>query len=151
MGAAAVNRDRLYSLFKVMVNHYSPSGREEELTNHIARYLKGSSLAVTREYVDDTRANLLIAAPGAKAETLFLGHIDTVPAFDIEQYEFHEKEGMCFGLGTADMKGGCAAMIEAFLCASENEFLPAGVMLALVVGEEETGDGTAARHQVGRS
>ena len=33
-------------------------------------------------------------------------------------------------------------MIEAFLCASENEFLPAGVMLALVVGEEETGDGT---------
>nr|ABE69170.1 peptidase M20 [uncultured bacterium pFosLip] len=49
-----------------------------------------------------------------------------------------------FGLGTADMKSGCAAMIEAFTSHYERRGGIAGAALSLVVGEEETGDGAAA-------
>jgi acetylornithine deacetylase len=41
------------------------------------------------------------------------------------------------------MKGGCAAMIEAFLCLREAGFGRLPVALCLVVGEEENGDGAA--------
>jgi acetylornithine deacetylase len=42
------------------------------------------------------------------------------------------------------MKGGCAALIEAYAAVAECNGVPDDVMLALVVGEEETGDGTRA-------
>ena len=142
--SAAINSTRLHSLFKQMVDLYTPSGKEEELTRFLEQYLAGTGLRVERQAVDDTRANLLISMEHSSREELYLGHIDTVPAYDIEQYEFSEREGICCGLGTADMKGGCAAMIEAFVTAVENGLPADSAVLALVVGEEETGDGTKA-------
>lgn len=139
-----INRSRLLSLFRDMVDLYSPSGKEEELTDLIEDHLKNTGLSVERQPVDETRANLLISAGAGTPNMLFLGHIDTVPAYDIEHYGFREKDGLIHGLGTADMKSGCAAMIEAFMSAAELGTLPENVLLALVVGEEETGDGTQA-------
>ena len=139
-----VNRERLFSLFRDMVDIYSPSGREEELSALLEQELEGTGLVVEKQPVDETRNNLLISAGGASPDTLFLGHIDTVPAYDIEHCGFSQKDGLCFGLGTADMKGGCAAMLEAFIVAAEQGALPESALLALVVGEEETGDGTQA-------
>jgi acetylornithine deacetylase len=135
---------RLHALFQNMVDIYSPSGKEEELTAFLENAIAASGLAVERQPVDETRCNLLVSAGQGKPDALFLGHIDTVPAYDIEQYGFTEKNGVCCGLGTADMKSGCAAMIEAFMCAAEQGVLPERFLLALVVGEEETGDGTQA-------
>lgn len=144
MPSSYINTNRLYALFKNMVDHYSPSGKEEELTDYLENVLTASGLTVERQPVDEARANLLISAGTQNPDTLFLGHIDTVPAFDIDSYSFSDENGVCRGLGTADMKSGCAAMIEAFMSASENGELPGNVMLALVVGEEENGDGTQA-------
>ena len=138
------NVTRLFSLFRSMVDIYSPSGKEEELTALLEHVLKVAGLVVERQAVDGARANLLVSAGVGEPEMLFLGHIDTVPAFDIEHYGFAESKGRCYGLGTADMKSGCAAMIEAFICAAERGTLPDNVLLALVVGEEESGDGTRA-------
>jgi len=139
-----INSNRLHALFQNMVDIYSPSGKEGELTDFLENVLAASGLAVERQSVDESRSNLLISSGTGKPERLFLGHIDTVPAYDIEQYGFSEKEGVCHGLGTADMKSGCAAMIEAFMGAAEQGVLPSNVLLALVVGEEEAGDGTQA-------
>lgn len=144
MADAMIQRDRLFSLFREMVDIYSPSGREEELATFLAGYLREQGLPVEMQPVDETRCNLLVGAGRGVPDTLFLGHIDTVPAFDIEEFEFSEKGGLCSGLGTADMKGGCAALIEAFVAVAQAGALPDGVLLALVVGEEETGDGTQA-------
>ena len=68
--------------------------------------------------------------------------MDTVSAYDLEHMHFSEKNGRIHGLGAADMKSGCAAMIEAYvsLWRSGIQQLPAA--LVLVVGEEEEGDGT---------
>lgn len=127
-----------------MVDIYSPSGKEEELVRYLAEYLDGTDLSVVLRPVDESRYNLEISARRARPEYLFLGHIDTVPAYDIDDYAFSEEDGLCYGLGTADMKGGCAALIEAFVAAEEDGCLPKNVLLSLVVGEEEAGDGTEA-------
>jgi len=141
----SINTKRLHALFQNMVDFYSPSGKEEELTAFLENVLVANGLSVERQPVDESRSNLLISSgSGTPTDTLFLGHIDTVPAYDIEHYGFSEQNGLCRGLGTADMKSGCAAMIEAFMSAVEQGCMPDNVLLALVVGEEETGDGTQA-------
>ncbi|KMQ51141.1 peptidase M20 [Chitinispirillum alkaliphilum] len=141
-GGSSINENRLKKLFKNMVDIYSPSGKEDELTAFLWEYIAGCGLAVQRQNVDENRSNLLISSGRGEPDTLFLGHIDTVPAFDIEDYGFAERDGICYGLGTADMKSGCAALLEAFLTAAMLDCLPDNILLALVVGEEEVGDGT---------
>lgn len=139
----AVNRERLLSLFRDMVDIYSPSGKEEELAIYLEDFFTKNRLPFVRQMVDESRYNLIVSG-SARPDTLFLGHFDTVPAFDIEQYSFSMCGDLCSGLGTADMKSGCAAMIEAFVSAHAAGTLPDHVALALVVGEEESGDGTQA-------
>ena len=71
--------------------------------------------------------------------------MDTVPAWDLETFGASEDGEVIRGLGSADMKGGCAAMVEAWLAmagALEPSERPR-VGLLLVVGEEENGDGSA--------
>lgn len=138
------DRSRLHDLFRDMVDLYTPSGKEEELTDLLEERLTLAGLSVARQAVDESRCNLLVSSGRGTPTLLFLGHIDTVPAFDIEHYGFSQRDGLCYGLGTADMKSGCAAMIEAFISAKEQGTLPDSVLLALVVGEEEAGDGTQA-------
>ncbi len=147
--AGTVCRKRLYNLFRDLVDIYSPSNREEEITAFLSAFLEEHGLPVSYQQVDDTRSNLIVCS-GDHPQRLFLGHLDTVPAYDIEQYSFNEHDGLCCGLGTADMKSGCAAMVEAFICAAENATLPPQTALALVVGEEEAGDGTQVLLQAHR-
>jgi acetylornithine deacetylase len=134
---------RLKSLFTGLVDIYSPSGKEGEVIDYLHQYLTGAGFGVERQEVDEERANLIVLPPAGEAEVVLLGHVDTVPAHDLEHYGADEHGDEIKGLGTADMKSGCAAMIEALHAfrAAGNE-LP--VALALVVGEEETGDGAAA-------
>lgn len=138
----SINPARLRALFRDLVDIYSPSGKEEEIGRFLADYLSGQGLVFEKEAVDEDRFNLLISTGKSDPDTLFLGHIDTVTAYDIDRCDFSERDGLCYGLGTADMKSGCAAMIEAFAASAQAGDLPDNVLLALVVGEEETGDGT---------
>ncbi len=137
---------RLKQLFKQMVDIYSPSGKEKEVVDFLFKYLKGSGLPVIRQKVRDERDNLLVLPPHGEPSLVLLGHIDTVTAHDLKNYTFCEEtedgEAVIYGLGTADMKGGCAAMIEAFISAYETAAPKPSAALALVVGEEEDGDGT---------
>lgn len=139
-----IQTERLKGLFLEMVNIYSPSGKEEEIANFLSERLLQAGLPVTLREVTEGRFNLQVVWPDAKPEVAFLGHIDTVPAFDIDRYGFDEREGLVYGLGTADMKGGCAAMIEAFLAYVQGGHTPQRAGLFLVVGEEDSGDGTSA-------
>lgn len=139
-----IQDSRLKDLFRDMVDIYSPSGKEEEVVAFLADWLGRAGFPVTLREVTEGRHNIEVLWPDAQPDVAFFGHIDTVAAFDIERYEFDEREGLIYGLGTADMKGGCAALIEAFLSYVESGNDPQRAGLFLVVGEEETGDGTAA-------
>ena len=107
---------------------------------YIETFLKKSGFAPERQEVDEDRYNLILHSTIESPQVVFLGHIDTVFAYDYDHYE-HQIEGdEIFGLGSSDMKGGCAAMIEAFMSLKEKG-LPIPASLAIVVGEEETNDG----------
>ena len=142
--SAGIQTERLKGLFQEMVDIYSPSGKEEEIANFLSEWLREAGLPVTLREVTEGRFNIEVVWPDAKPDIAFLGHIDTVPAFDIDRYGFDQREGLVYGLGTADMKGGCAAMIEAFLAYVREGNTPQRAGLFLVVGEEDSGDGTTA-------
>ena len=132
---------RLKKLLLRMIDIYSPSGKEEALLQYLKGYLKRRGFLVQAQPVDDNRYNLIIAPEGGDIELALVGHLDTVTAYDLEHYAAVEKGDDILGLGSADMKGGCAAMIEAYMAfAGQGSNAPA-VALCLVVGEEETGDG----------
>jgi acetylornithine deacetylase len=137
-----VQPKRLRNLVKDLVDIYSPSGKEEEILKFAERYLKNHGLPVSRQEVDENRFNLIVMPEqNDEVDLCFVGHLDTITAYDLDDYAFSEEGETIFGLGTTDMKAGCAAMIEAFtVLAARGQGLPP-IALALVVGEEEDSDG----------
>jgi len=136
-----VNARRLRRLLKRLLDIYSPSGKEEDVVDYLHAYMKRLGMPVVRQEVDENRENLILSLSGPEAEMAFIGHVDTVSAYELEDFGAEEEGDVIRGLGAADMKGACAAMIEAFTCLAERGIREAPLALALVVGEEEKGDG----------
>jgi acetylornithine deacetylase len=137
-----VRPDRLKKLLRDMVDIYSPSGKEEEILQFTEDYLKAAGLNVKKQPVDENRHNLVVLPPKTdEVDLCFVGHLDTVTAHDLDDFGFHEEDDKATGLGTCDMKSGCAAMIEAFTVLAEKKGKFPSVGMALVVGEEEESDG----------
>lgn len=134
---------RLQRLLHQMIDIYSPSGKEEDLLTYLHTFLKKQQLPVHRQMLEDNRYNIIVSPPELEIELALIGHVDTVNAFDLDEIGFSKENDQIFGLGAADMKGGCAAIIEAFVSFWDtyNQRIP--VALVLVVGEEEKGDGAA--------
>jgi len=136
-----VNPNRLKSLLERMIDIYSPSGKEEEILEFTEDYLTKRGIAVRRQPVDENRYNLVVFPNNSfEADLCFIGHIDTVSAYDLEDFGYYADNGIIYGLGAADMKAGCAAMIEV-ITALREAGLEKPVGLALVVGEEEDNSG----------
>ena len=140
----AIDPQRLRQTLMEMIDIYSPSGKEEDIQLYLEELLSVTGIPVQRQEVEEYRYNL-VATMGQGEPSLYLvGHVDTVAAWDIDDYGAKEEWGVIRGLGSADMKGGCAAMVETWLTLAT---LPEGqrpsLGLLLVVGEEENGDGSA--------
>ena len=140
-----IRPDRLRLLLREMLDRYSPSGKEEELLKFVADYLARADLPVVKQPVDEHRFNLLVWPNELDRVSLcFVGHLDTVTAYDLDQSGFRQEGEAIYGVGAADMKAGCAAMIEAFTVLAEAGHLPDDIALALVVDEEEDNSGARA-------
>lgn len=138
-----VQPQRLFKLLHRMIDIYSPSGKEEALLGYLCDFFKEYQLPVQCQVLEDNRFNVIVAPQSVDIELALIGHVDTVSAHDLEDSGFSQDGDRLFGLGAADMKGGCAAIIEAWLSMWESGFRQYPAALVLVVGEEERGDGTA--------
>ena len=141
----AIDPTRLRHIFMEMLEIYSPAGKEEDVQLYLEDLLSQAGFSVERQIVEEDRYNLRVTIGAAPPRLYLVGHVDTVTAWDLEEFGPREEEGIIYGLGSADMKGGCAAMVEAFLALATlpvEERPPVGLLL--VVGEEENGDGSAA-------
>jgi len=136
-----IQPQRLEKLFRRLVDIYSPSGKEGDLLDYLKGYLKRRNLPMTVQAVDEDRYNIILAPVNKDIQLAFIGHIDTVTAPDLDNFSYRAQGDLVTGLGAADMKGGCAAMLEAFLTFWEAGNREVPIALCLVVGEEETGDG----------
>jgi acetylornithine deacetylase len=133
---------RLKRLLKDMLDIYSPSGKEEEILEFTEGYLHRHGLPVIKQKVDQHRFNLLVLPEDPRKVSLcFVGHLDTVAAYDLAEFGFRQEGESIYGVGSADMKSGCAAMVETFTVLAEYGSIPPTVGLALVVGEEEDNSG----------
>jgi len=141
----AINPERLRKTFLDMLDIYSPSGKEEDIQIYLEELLTRAGFSVERQEVDEDRYNLRVTMGPGEPQLYMVGHVDTVPAWDLDEFGPQQDDGIIRGLGSADMKGGCAAMIEAWLALDESLETAErpSVGLLLVVGEEENGDGSA--------
>ena len=137
-----VQPERLRKLLKELVDIYSPSGKEEKILEFCVDYLNAAGLRVIKQAVDEDRYNIMVLPPTTdEVDVCFVGHLDTISAYDLDDFGFSEEDDTAYGLGSSDMKAGCAAMMETFtVLADRNDKFPS-VGLALVVGEEEESDG----------
>jgi acetylornithine deacetylase len=143
---AAIDPQRLKRTLLQMIDIYSPSGKEEDIQLYLEQLLRNAGFEVERQEVEEDRYNLRVVMGEAEPRLYLVGHVDTVHAWDLEEVGAREENGAIHGLGSADMKSGCAAMVESFLALAE-ALQPSerpAVGLLLVVGEEENGDGSAA-------
>ncbi|MBU0674754.1 MAG: M20/M25/M40 family metallo-hydrolase [Proteobacteria bacterium] len=141
----AIRPKRLQNTLEEMIDIYSPFGKEEDIQLYLEALLNDKGLTVRRQEVEKERYNLIVTMGREQPDFFLTGHVDTIPAWDLNSYGPRKTGDTIFGLGSADMKGGCAAMVETFLAMADA--LPRSrqpsVGLLLVVGEEETGDGSA--------
>ena len=146
---AAVDADGLERLAAEAVSCYSPSYAEGPAVDLFEEAILAAGLPCRRQPVPAEgafggRANLVVELGPGPAELLFVGHLDTIPLLSDEKLGARREGDLLHGLGAADMKAGCAAMVAAFAAvAAAGTSLERGIALGLVVGEEEYGDGAA--------
>ena len=122
----------------------SESGHEQAIADHIASWLKKNTHHVVSRQGD----NVLVFVKGARSDKclIFNGHIDTVKIGEVSRWhtdplKLTEENNRLYGLGTSDMKGADAAMLE--MLHRLNDSRPACDMYCMFVTEEETtGNGT---------
>lgn len=90
------------------------------------------------EIIENNGFKSYVSIIGSGEKTIVLnGHLDVVSGKE-DQFTPVEKNGRIYGRGSADMKGGCAAMMNAVLDLKDKP-LNCKVMLQLVSDEEEGG------------
>jgi len=147
-----IDDDKVVQLLSDAVEQYSPSYAEEPAMEVFAERLSECGIRYMRQPIPeehgpagDHRANLIIELGPQPSTMMWVGHVDTVPMVDEEQQRMHREGDVLHGLGTADMKSGCAAIVEAVVAVVHSGVkLQRGLTVALVVGEEEYGDGSEA-------
>ena len=100
-----------YKILKDLVSFNTIKDKENnEIIDYIETYLKEFNFKT--EYKDKN----LVMSIGKDCKLGFLGHTDTVEyieGWDNNPLELTKKDNKLYGLGSCDMKGGIAAMIEA--------------------------------------
>ena len=100
-----------YKILKDLVKFNSIKDKEnKEILDYIEKYLL--NLNFKTEHKDKN----LIMSIGSEYKIGFLGHTDTVEYIDgwnYNPFKLTQKENKLYGLGTCDMKGGIAAILDA--------------------------------------
>src|ERR1700712_3299237 len=107
--------------------------REAGFTTDIVRFSQSDTPDVD---------NLFARIGEGEPHLVFAGHTDVVPPGDLSRWRFDPfsgeiADGMVFGRGAADMKGGVAAFAAAALDYVTRFGAPKGSLSLLITGDEE--------------
>jgi acetylornithine deacetylase/succinyl-diaminopimelate desuccinylase family protein len=147
----AVRKGAVEALTRQLVAIQSHSGveaREKEAAEFLHEYLVDNGVSARLRKVEKDRPNVIATVKGttgAGKSLMLNGHLDTVPAYDMDIPPFTPriKNGRLYGRGALDMKGGLAAMACALVAIQRSRVkLQSDLMLAAVVGEEGRSEGT---------
>jgi acetylornithine deacetylase/succinyl-diaminopimelate desuccinylase-like protein len=131
----------------------SPGGTERDLIAWLAPRLEEAGLDVQVLARDPERPNIVARLKGrGEAPPLLLhGHVDVVPVsgqkWSVDPFAGEVREGVLWGRGALDMKGGVAMLVTALLRAAQGP-APAGDIVLCVLSDEEQGGAFGARFLV---
>lgn len=120
---------------------------EAAVARALAEVLRGWGFTVEMIETSPGRPNVIARIGSGAAGTLMLnGHIDTVGVEHMTHAPFdaEERDGRMYGRGSADMKGGVAAMCAAAARAAAADALRGTVIITAVTDEEYESEGTRA-------
>jgi len=120
------------SLLTSMLEIYSPSGEEEEISNFLAREMENLGFRVRKDEV----GNVIGEIGQGKLVILLCGHMDTVEGYIPVRVENNK----LYGRGAVDAKAPLAAMIVAASTFVKKSF-PGKILVVGVVDEEGSGRG----------
>ena len=123
-------------ILRELVSRRSVSGEEAEVAAWIAGFLSDNGFKVEMQDVEGDRKNVF--ARKGKPGLLFFGHMDTVPPLGTwtkDPFSLTVEGDRAYGLGTWDMKGGLACILEAARGAKDMAIL-------FTVDEEEISEGS---------
>jgi acetylornithine deacetylase len=147
---AAVDADDLVRLTGDLVRFPSvtPPGTEEAIAGFLAERFRSRGLVAELQEVAPGRFNAIgrLGPAGGRPHLVLNGHLDVMPAGDgwsLPPFEPTLREGRLYGRGSADMKGGLAALICAVdAVAAARVPLTGTITLAAVADEEGYQAGT---------
>jgi acetylornithine deacetylase/succinyl-diaminopimelate desuccinylase-like protein len=132
----------------------NPPGNEGECIAHVRRLVEEAGVETRILARGEARPNLLARVGGAgEAPPLLLyGHVDVVTtagqAWSHPPFAGELVDGVVWGRGALDMKGGVAMLVDAFLRAARGELQPRGDLILCVLSDEEAGGELGARFLV---
>jgi acetylornithine deacetylase len=152
---AKVNKERVVNLLKDLIRIPSYPGEELELAEFMADWLEKQGLQVKLQECTPTKhhkksANVIAILPGigGGSSIMLNGHLDTDPVAG--NWKYDPWDPVIFdgnkmnGIGSTNMKGGDAGMIEAVLAIKDAGIrLKGDIMITLVCRELQGGWGIA--------
>jgi LysW-gamma-L-lysine carboxypeptidase len=129
--------DYAVSLLTRMLEIYSPSGKEKEISDFLVREMEKLGFRVWKDEV----GNVIGEIGEGKPVVLLCGHMDTVEGYIPVRLEGDK----LYGRGAVDAKASLAAMIVA-ASSFVKEGFPGKILVVGVVDEE--GEGTGIKHLV---
>ena len=119
--------------------------QEEAVAKYIYRFMQERGIDSEIREIAEGRYNVnsVIPGRGGGRSLMFCGHMDTVPAYDMnDAFGGRIMNGRIYGRGAVDMKGPMAAMMAAFAgIKSSGMELKGDLIFAALADEEETGLG----------
>jgi acetylornithine deacetylase/succinyl-diaminopimelate desuccinylase-like protein len=132
----------------------NPPGNEGDCMEFIRGLLAEAGVEAELYAREPGRPNLVARLPGSRngRPLLLQGHVDVVTtvgqAWQRPPFAGELVDGYVWGRGAADMKGGVAMLVSAFMRAARGEIEPAGDLVLAVLADEEAGGDLGARFLV---
>ena len=123
---------------------------QREVREMLAAELADLDLEVEVLLGEETGSHLLARSPGGREDEpvqLLLGHLDTVwPLGTLEKMPVRLDDGLLYGPGVFDMKGGLVQMIFALRALAEQGMAPSYRPVILINADEEIGSRDSRPH-----
>lgn len=127
----------------IAIDTSNPPGNEKAAAEYLYNLFSAEGICAWIQDLGENRANLTASYGSGGPEIIFCGHLDVVPASEDWKYPPFQmtKEGdRLYGRGTADMKGGIAAMSAVLLKLAREKVKLSGTLTLVFVADEECGN-----------
>ncbi|MGH2963786.1 MAG: M20/M25/M40 family metallo-hydrolase [Solirubrobacterales bacterium] len=132
----------------------NPPGGEGQCIQFLEEVLNEAGIETTVVGAIEERPNLVARVRGRGQAPAFLmhGHVDVVPTdgqiWKHPPFAGEIIDGVLWGRGTLDMKGGVAMMVSALLRIQDAGLAPAGDIVFAAFSDQECGSGVGAKYVI---